>query len=154
GLTQHQIANQLKITQGRVSELMSKANKNIHESVKTVNNLNKLRKMEYKSMELDDILEVMHERNEEVNRRKKSLQGTIVPFSNKKDKTVFTIGYEKRKIDEFVKVLIGNGIDILVDIRANGYSRKPGFSHVALKKKLESEGVDYLYLQELGAPRD
>lgn len=153
GLTQHQIAENLKISQVRVSQLLSKANKAIKESIETINFLNTLRKVDYENMDLDSILKVMHERHEEVNRRGKSLQGTIIPYQVKERKAVFTIGYEKRKIDDFVKVLKGNNVDILIDVRANGHSRKPGFSYVTLKKRLEKEGIDYLPMKELGAPK-
>lgn len=153
GLTQHQIAENLKISQGRVSELLNKANKAIKDSIETINFLNTLRKVDYENMDLDGILKVMHERHEEVNRRGKSLQGTIIPYQVKEGKAVFTIGHEKRKIDDFVKILKGNNVDVLVDVRANGYSRKPGFSYVTLKKRLEKEGIDYLSMKELGAPK-
>lgn len=153
-LTQQQIAENLKISQGRVSELLSRANKAINESVDTVNFLNDLMKMDYENMDLDSILKVMHERHEEVTRRGKSLQGTIIPYIGKNGKVVFTIGYEKRKIDDFVKILKGNDIDILIDVRANGHSRKPGFSNGTLQKRLEKEGIDYLSMKELGSPKE
>ncbi|GBE56719.1 hypothetical protein BMS3Bbin16_00929 [archaeon BMS3Bbin16] len=105
-------------------------------------------------MELDGILQVMHKRNDEVERRENSLQGTIVPFMNNKEKIVFTIGYEKRDIDDFVRILQINNVEILVDIRANGHSRKPGFSNGTLKNRLESVGINYLHVAKLGIPKE
>lgn len=153
GMTQDQISKKLHVSQPSVSQSLIQANKNINESFETVNFLNALRKIDYDNMELDNILKVMYERHDEFDRRKKSLQGTIIPYSVSSKKSVFTVGYEKRKIDDFVKILKGHKIDIIIDIRANGHSRKPGFSYLTLKKRLENEGIDYLQMKELGAPK-
>lgn len=83
----------------------------------------------------------------------KSLQKTIIPYAGKNGKVVFTIGYEKRKIDDFIKILKDSDIDMLIDVRANSYSRKPGFSSGTLKKRFEEEGIDYLVMKDLGAPK-
>lgn len=154
GLSQNKISKKLEISQGRVSELLGKANEKIDESLQTIEFLKTLRKVDYDNMDLDSILKVMHERHEETERRGKGLQGTIVPYSGKGEKVVFTMGYEKRKIDDFLKILKGNDVDILIDVRANGHSRKPGFSNGTLKKRLEKEGIDYLAMKELGSPKE
>jgi DNA-binding CsgD family transcriptional regulator len=154
GLSQNQISKTLSISQGRVSEILKTAKNKINESVETVNFLNTLRKVDYDNMDMENVLKVMRERHEEATIRGQGLQGTIKPYPTKGEKLVFTIGYEKRKIDGFVKILKGNGVDILIDLRANGHSRKPGFSNGTLKKTLEKNGIDYLAMKELGSPKE
>lgn len=64
-----------------------------------------------------------------------------------------TIGYEKCTPDDFVATLQENGIDVLVDIRERAQSRRPGFSKTQLSKNLESAGIEYVHLRELGDPK-
>lgn len=45
-----------------------------------------------------------------------------------------TIGYEGISIETFLRRVQEYGIEIIIDIRANPISRKPGFSKTALKK--------------------
>ena len=63
---------------------------------------------------------------------------------------IVTIGYESRKIDQFLLILKGNNITKLIDVRNNPFSMKPGFSKNQLAKTLEIAGVSYLHLPELG----
>jgi len=63
---------------------------------------------------------------------------------------ILTIGYEGRKIDEFLSIIIKNKVRLLIDVRRNAFSRKPGFSKSHLKDILEKQGISYLHLPELG----
>ncbi len=65
---------------------------------------------------------------------------------------VWTIGYEKRDIEEFIGLLKGNGIEQVVDIRQNPFSRKKGFSRRTLCERLRSEGIAYQGIRGLGTP--
>lgn len=66
---------------------------------------------------------------------------------------LFTIGYEKQVPEEFIGKLRQNGIGVLIDVRENPASRKPGFSKKNLAARLEPEGIRYVHVKELGAPR-
>jgi len=66
---------------------------------------------------------------------------------------VFTIGYEKRDINGFIEILKSNQIELLIDIRANGHSRKPGFSGDGIERRLSSENIGYVSMRKLGTPR-
>ncbi|EOA02946.1 hypothetical protein HFRIS_020080 [Herbaspirillum frisingense GSF30] len=68
--------------------------------------------------------------------------------------TVFTIGYEGLNIDEFLMLLRKHDIETLVDIRELPLSRKPGFSKKALAGAVNSQGLDYLHMVQLGCPRN
>ncbi len=63
---------------------------------------------------------------------------------------LFTIGYEGKSLDAFINVLKGNEIELLVDVRRNPVSRKPGFSKNCMKARLESEGIEYVHMPALG----
>jgi len=69
-----------------------------------------------------------------------------------KNYEVLTIGYEGKKIDEFVSRLKNYNITRLIDVRKIPLSRKKGFSKTALKERLESENIEYVHLQSLGSP--
>ncbi|MGO7219358.1 DUF488 family protein [Rhizobium ruizarguesonis] len=69
-------------------------------------------------------------------------------------KTVYTIGYEGTDIDRFVKTLVAVGVQAVADVRAVPLSRKKGFSKNSLRERLESAGIKYLAMQELGDPKE
>ena len=69
-------------------------------------------------------------------------------------KTVYTIGYEGTDIERFVKTLTTVGIEVVADVRAVPLSRKKGFSKNSLRDYLESVGIKYLPMQELGDPKE
>lgn len=65
---------------------------------------------------------------------------------------VFSIGYEGLTIDSFLNKLIANNITLVVDVRSNPQSMKYGFAKKSFKKYLESAGMKYLHIPELGIP--
>jgi len=66
---------------------------------------------------------------------------------------VFTIGYEGIDIDDFMLLLSEHGIETVVDVRELPLSRKPGFSKKSLSAVLNSSGLEYLHISELGCPK-
>lgn len=66
---------------------------------------------------------------------------------------VATIGYERASLADFIATLKICAIDVLVDIRDRAQSRRPGFSKSALRDALESAGISYIHLPELGDPK-
>jgi len=63
----------------------------------------------------------------------------------------FTIGYEGRRIDELVNILKENGIQTLVDVRRDAYSKyNDSFNEGVLSEKLTESKIRYLHLPELG----
>jgi uncharacterized protein (DUF488 family) len=69
-----------------------------------------------------------------------------------KPSELYTIGYEGREIEEFVSCLKSHKIGRLIDVREIPISRKKGFSKSALKKRFESEHIEYVHLRSLGSP--
>jgi uncharacterized protein (DUF488 family) len=45
---------------------------------------------------------------------------------------IVTIGYEGRTLGDFISTLSNHNVDLLLDVRLNAISRKPGFSKKAL----------------------
>lgn len=65
---------------------------------------------------------------------------------------LFTVGYESMEIESFVAKLIRNGVKTLIDVREKPISRKKGFAKTALSGALESSGIKYMHIRELGSP--
>ena len=67
---------------------------------------------------------------------------------------IATIGYEKADLSDFIATLQLAGVETLVDVRDRAQSRRRGFSKTALSNALETAGIDYLHLKELGDPKE
>jgi uncharacterized protein (DUF488 family) len=65
---------------------------------------------------------------------------------------LFTIGYEKARLADFVATLAAAGITTLIDVRDRPISRRPGFSKRQLEAAVEEAGMRYLSLRALGTP--
>lgn len=57
---------------------------------------------------------------------------------------VFTIGYERRSVEEFFGALVSAGVKTLVDVRERPLSRKPGFSRKKLEQACFDNGIAYV----------
>jgi len=70
---------------------------------------------------------------------------------------IYTIGYGKRSLEEFIELLKRYGIEFLIDIRSQPYSRfRPEFSKAALEKCLEEYAIRYIFMGDTlgGRPGD
>ena len=65
---------------------------------------------------------------------------------------LYTIGYEKARLQDVVAALKTAGIETLIDVRGRPISRRPGFSKRLLAAGLEEVGIAYLGLRALGTP--
>ncbi len=65
---------------------------------------------------------------------------------------ILTIGYEGRRIDEFIDRLKKFNISRLIDVREVPLSRKKGFSKSALRERLKDANIEYVHLKVLGSP--
>jgi uncharacterized protein (DUF488 family) len=69
-------------------------------------------------------------------------------------KEIWTIGHSTRPIDEFIKLLQGFGIEIIVDIRTfPGSRRYPHFNKEDLEKTLAQHAIGYKHMLNLGGRR-
>ena len=68
-------------------------------------------------------------------------------------KTLYTLGYQQRSIDEFADILDETGIDVLVDVRETAWSHKQGFSKSAFAAALATRGIDYVHADFAGNPK-
>lgn len=69
------------------------------------------------------------------------------------DVTLYTIGYEKRSLDEFIAILRGHGVTLLIDVRDVAWSHKPGFSKQPLLAGLAKAGIRYHHAKFAGNPK-
>ncbi|MEH0058778.1 DUF488 domain-containing protein [Auritidibacter ignavus] len=70
------------------------------------------------------------------------------------DHGVVGLGYQGLSLDEYVSRVVDAGADIVVDVRLNAISRKPGFSKTRLSAALGHAGVQYEHFRMLGNPKD
>lgn len=66
---------------------------------------------------------------------------------------IYTIGYQQRKPSELISLLKHNNVKTLVDIRELPLSRVYGYSKTRLSNILETNGINYIHLRELGTPK-
>jgi uncharacterized protein (DUF488 family) len=74
--------------------------------------------------------------------------------SKNRPASIYTIGYEGRSVAELVQRLRASRVDVLVDVRENASSRKPGFGKRQLSEALDAAGIEYVHEPGLGNPRD
>jgi uncharacterized protein (DUF488 family) len=68
--------------------------------------------------------------------------------------TVYTVGHSTRTFDELVTALRAHGIGRLIDIRAFPMSRRlPHFNRENLETELPNNGIEYLWMKDLGGRR-
>jgi uncharacterized protein (DUF488 family) len=67
---------------------------------------------------------------------------------------IWTTGHSTRTIDEFISLLKGNEIELLVDVRAWPSSKRyPQFNKETLAESLTAHGIRYEHFPELGGKR-
>jgi uncharacterized protein (DUF488 family) len=67
----------------------------------------------------------------------------------------FTLGYTGRKLEELLRLMTGAGVRTLLDIRQNPVSMyRPELSKSNFRRHVESVGISYIHVPELGVPRD
>ncbi len=68
--------------------------------------------------------------------------------------TLYTVGHSTRSLEEFLETLRTHGIANLIDVRSIPMSRRlPHFNREALESSLSPEGINYLWMKELGGRR-
>ncbi|WP_336288614.1 DUF488 domain-containing protein [Bartonella sp. CB60] len=72
------------------------------------------------------------------------------PIATDESFCLFTIGYEKKSLDNYLHCLMENNIKTLCDVRKNPISRKHGFSKTQLAKAVQSCNIEYMHIPELG----
>ena len=85
--------------------------------------------------------------------------GTIRVEARKKPEkekvtSVFSIGYEGKKIENFVKLLKDHDVKQLLDVRMNAFSFKVGFSKTPLANALHKESIMYMHIPQLGTDQE
>lgn len=65
---------------------------------------------------------------------------------------IYSVGYEGLDVSSLVGTLRSAEVTLLVDVRLNAMSRKPGWSKKALQASLEDAGIEYRHEPALGNP--
>ncbi|SRR5258706_13382990 len=69
-------------------------------------------------------------------------------------RSLYTIGYERSVLRDFIEALVRLGVDTVLDIRELPLSRKKGFSKTGLAQALAGAGISYRHERALGCPPD
>lgn len=65
---------------------------------------------------------------------------------------IFSVGYEGLAVPGLIDHLTWAGVTLLVDVRLNAVSRRPGFSKGRLSEALAVAGIEYRHERALGNP--
>jgi uncharacterized protein (DUF488 family) len=68
--------------------------------------------------------------------------------------SVFTLGYQLRSIDEYVRELQDADVGMVVDVREVAWSHKRFFSKTKLRTFLGNHGIGYVHLPFAGNPKE
>ena len=66
---------------------------------------------------------------------------------------LYTIGYQGRSVNEFIRLLLEHGIKVVVDVRNEATKTAIGFSKDELEKLLSKYGIVYIHVPGLGVPK-
>ncbi len=66
---------------------------------------------------------------------------------------LWTIGYERVGIPDFIAALKTAKIKTLLDVREIANSRRAGFSKKSLAASLDAAGIAYIHMKALGTPK-
>ncbi|GHH63651.1 hypothetical protein GCM10017673_04960 [Streptosporangium violaceochromogenes] len=69
------------------------------------------------------------------------------------DTNIVGIGYEGRDLESVVKDALTYNLTMLIDIRLNPISRKPGLSKKRLAAAVAENGIEYVHMPQLGNPK-
>jgi uncharacterized protein (DUF488 family) len=67
---------------------------------------------------------------------------------------LYTAGYEGLTAGDFWSSIQANGIEKIIDVRGNPFSRKPGFSKTPLSVEAARQNVGYEHWRVFGCPRE
>ncbi len=67
---------------------------------------------------------------------------------------LYTLGYEGRSIEKYVKLLQVYQVKSCCDVRKDPVSRKRGFSKKSMERHLQSNGIAYRHFPSLGVPKE
>lgn len=65
---------------------------------------------------------------------------------------IYSIGYERKSINEVCELLESAGVGRLVDVRHAAWSQRPQFRREALRAALEARGIEYVHCKVAGNP--
>jgi len=73
-------------------------------------------------------------------------------LSSARPSSFFTLGYQRHTVASMLRVLRKYEVELVVDVRQNPISRKPGFAKARLQLELLRSGIEYLHYPCLGTP--
>jgi uncharacterized protein (DUF488 family) len=65
---------------------------------------------------------------------------------------IYSVGYEGMEVQGLIEALAASRVTLVIDVRLNPISRKPGWSKKSLEAALAKMGIDYKHEKALGNP--
>ena len=62
------------------------------------------------------------------------------------------IGYQGKTLSQLCDTLVANGVQTLVDVRANAWSQRPEFRKTCLQSALAQRSIEYIHCKLAGNP--
>ena len=78
--------------------------------------------------------------------------GQLLEYRTHEPTPIFTIGYEKRSVDDLIWLLQSSDVVRVIDVRLSPWSRRPDFSKKRLAAALDAAGIAYQHMGGLGNP--
>lgn len=66
---------------------------------------------------------------------------------------VFTLGYEKRSLQEFIRILKEHNVRVVLDVREKAWSHKRDFCKSRFAEGLARQKIIYVHVPEAGNPK-
>jgi uncharacterized protein (DUF488 family) len=66
---------------------------------------------------------------------------------------IYTLGYERKDLISYVKILLDHGITKVVDVREHPWSQRPEYVKGPFSRVLSEHGIEYLHDKNLGNPK-
>ena len=104
----------------------------------------------YKHLSLENLLHYVYEHYPWYASRSKLSSSQEI--KTKRREAIYTIGYEGVSIERFLCKLLNAGVEQLIDVRHNPFSRKFGFPGKRLAELCSKFEMAYIHIPELGIP--
>jgi len=66
--------------------------------------------------------------------------------------SVYTLGYQGLTLSDYIAILHRAGVGVVLDVRENAFSYKPGFSKTQFQAGLANEEIEYKHIRSAGNP--
>lgn len=67
---------------------------------------------------------------------------------------IFTLGYQNLRLPEYVDLLAGSGVGVVLDVRETAWSNRPEYTKYSMQTALPDAGIEYVHVKSCGNPSE